>query len=122
MLRLSADGLIDAEFETEFYYHRKLQYWTIVHDHEDFYECFLITEGSVYHLVNGVKQLMTEGMFTFIRPTDTHSYERYGDEEVELLNINFRSSMVEEAFAYLGEGFNQAGGSGNTGARIGNAA
>ncbi|SFT13929.1 AraC family transcriptional regulator [Paenibacillus sp. BC26] len=107
MLRLTAEGLIDAELETEFYYHRKLQYWTIVHDHEDFYECFLITEGSVYHLVNGVKQLMTEGMFTFIRPTDIHSYERYGDEEVELLNINFRSSMVEEAFAYLGEGFHQ---------------
>ncbi|WP_165822667.1 helix-turn-helix transcriptional regulator [Paenibacillus montanisoli] len=108
MLRLTAQELIHPQLETEFYYHRKLQYWTIVHDHEDFYECFLITEGSVYHLVNGVKQLLTEGELVFIRPADVHSYERFGDEEVELLNINFRTSMMEETFAYLGEGFEPA--------------
>ncbi|MBM7568530.1 helix-turn-helix domain-containing protein [Paenibacillus sacheonensis] len=104
MLHLKADELIDPELETMFYYHRKLNYWTIVHDH-DFYECFLITDGRVHHIVNGVRQLLTEGTLLFIRPHDTHSYERVGEEEAELLNINFRSSMMEQALAYLGEGF-----------------
>lgn len=105
MLHLRAEDLMDPELETEFFYHRKLEYWTIVHDHEDFYECFLMTSGRVYHIVNGARQLLTERMLVFIRPQDVHSYERVGEEEAALLNINFRVSLMEHAFAYLGEGF-----------------
>ncbi|UVI29756.1 helix-turn-helix domain-containing protein [Paenibacillus spongiae] len=108
MLNLKVEDLIDPELETAFFYHRKLKYWTITHDH-DFYECFLVTEGTVYHVVNGVRQTLRAGTLVFIRPHDVHSYERYENEEVELLNINFRVSMMHSAFAYLGEGIDSAG-------------
>lgn len=104
MLLLTADSLIDPDLETTFYFHRKLKYWTIVH-HHDFYECFLVKEGSVYHIVNGERQLLREGALVFVRPHDVHSYERYEEEEVELLNINFRSRLIDHALDYLGAGF-----------------
>jgi len=104
MIRLRAKELIAPHLEAHFHYHQKLKYWTTVHDH-DFYECFFIVEGSVIHIVNGARQLLGRGALVFIRPRDVHSYEKYEEHEVELLNINFQAKMVREALAYLGDGF-----------------
>jgi AraC family transcriptional regulator, dual regulator of chb operon len=103
-LKLKADDIIHPEHEAHVCYHRILRYYTIMHDH-DFYEFFLILSGSVIHIVNGIKQVLQPGSLVFIRPTDQHSYERYNNEEVEILNINFRISVIEETLRYLGSGF-----------------
>lgn len=104
MIKLLEETLIDPGLETHFHYHRKLNYWTIAHVH-DFYEIFLITDGTVCHIANGHKQVLREGALVFIRPDDCHSYERHEGREVELLNINFRRSLMDRAFGYLGEEF-----------------
>lgn len=103
-MKLKADDLIRPDHEALVCYHRILRYYTILHDH-DFYEFFLILSGTVTHIVNGVKQVLTPGNLVFIRPADRHSYERHNQEEVELLNINFSQSVIEETLCYLGGGF-----------------
>ncbi len=104
MIKLLEETLIDPDLETHFHYHRKLNYWTIAHDH-DFYEIFLITDGSVCHIANGHRKVLREGALVFVRPEDCHSYERHEGKEVGLLNINFRRSLMDRAFGYLGEEF-----------------
>ncbi|QGQ95119.1 helix-turn-helix domain-containing protein [Paenibacillus psychroresistens] len=104
MIHLKAEDLIASELEANFHFHHKLKYWTIVHNH-DFYEIFMITEGTVTHIVNDIRQTLFKGDLILIRPEDVHSYERYEDQDVALLNINFHSNAISSAFRYLGEDF-----------------
>ncbi|WP_164821615.1 helix-turn-helix domain-containing protein [Paenibacillus koleovorans] len=108
MLRLQANDLIDPRLEANYHYHKKLKYWTIEHTH-DFYELFLIAEGQVLHLVNGTKQLLSAGALVFLRPGDVHSFEKLEGFDVEMLNINYRVSIVDALFGYLGHGAFPAG-------------
>lgn len=104
VIKLKARELIDPEREAHFSYHKKFKYWTIEHSH-DFYEMFLITDGSLYHIVNGQRQTLSVGTLVFIRPHDIHSYEKHQSGDAELLNINFRIGAIHKAFKFLGEGF-----------------
>ncbi len=104
MIRLLEKDLIDPETEAHFAYHNSLKTITGEHNH-DFYELFLITEGNVYHIVNGNKQLITEGSFIFIRPDDIHYYEKHGIKDCKLLNLAFPKVTMEALYVYLGKGF-----------------
>ncbi|WP_162463052.1 helix-turn-helix domain-containing protein [Paenibacillus psychroresistens] len=96
--------LIDPETEAHFFYHKSLKSITGEHDH-DFFELFLITEGNVYHIINGTRELITEGSLVFIRPDDVHYYEKHGIKDCQLLNLAFPKVTLEALYQYLGKGF-----------------
>nr|WP_240546193.1 helix-turn-helix domain-containing protein [Paenibacillus artemisiicola] len=97
------NDLLDKETEIHYAYHKSIKSITAMHDH-DFYEIFLITKGSVLHLINGRKELLEAGTLCFIRPSDAHCYAGDGNRPVELLNLAFSSRMAEAMFAYVGDG------------------
>jgi AraC family transcriptional regulator, dual regulator of chb operon len=104
MIILRGDDILDIDAEVHYAYHRSLQTVTGLHGH-DFFEIFLITKGSVYHLVNGKRLQLVEGSLVLIRPDDIHCYENDGNEECELLNLAFPKTTLEALFIFLGEGF-----------------
>ncbi|HCE44621.1 MAG TPA: hypothetical protein DET40_13835 [Lentisphaeria bacterium] len=65
------------------------------HTH-DFMEVFLISKGSIRHLVNGKEQKLVEGDLVFIRPEDTHYFRQYRDSECELINLAFNIRWFNE--------------------------
>ncbi|MFZ2653428.1 MAG: AraC family transcriptional regulator [Victivallales bacterium] len=65
------------------------------HTH-DFMEVFLISKGSIRHLINGKEQRLIEGDLVFIRAEDTHSFRQYRDSECELINLAFNVSLFKE--------------------------
>jgi AraC family cel operon transcriptional repressor len=104
MIRLLEKELLDYETQAHYAYHKSLRTITGEHNH-DFYEVFLITSGSLFHVINGRRELLREGMFVFIRPEDIHYYENNGNDECELLNLAFSQNTMRDLALYLGEGF-----------------
>ncbi|GAB6930904.1 transcriptional regulator ChbR [Paenibacillus sp. JCM 10914] len=72
------------------------------HTH-DFYEFFILSEGKCQHIVNGTTQHLKPGCLVFVRPHDIHRYEPEGVGDCRFLNSPCRSTVIEEAFAYLNE-------------------
>jgi AraC family transcriptional regulator, dual regulator of chb operon len=104
MIVLHGDEILDSEAEAHYAYHRSLKTVTGLHVH-DFFEIFLITKGSVYHLVNGKRIHLVEGSLVLIRPEDIHCYENDGTIECQLLNLAFPKTTLDALFDYLGAGF-----------------
>ena len=46
-----------------------------VHSHE-FYECFYIKEGSIYHKINGTEDLLETGDAVIVAPFFPHGFKR----------------------------------------------
>jgi|SRR5690554_5523281 len=102
---LRTKDLIDPETGIHYAYHKSLASITFPHNH-DFFEIFLITKGKALHKINDKEEIIDEGTMVFIRPDDTHSYERYNDENCELINIAFPASTLQKLLDYFGEGYN----------------
>jgi len=64
------------------------------HDH-DFAEVFWIERGSVVHLVNGQRQLLTQGDLALVRPEDTHTFRRHREEDFALVNVAFDRETLD---------------------------
>ena len=107
MITLLTNDLIDPETEAHLAYHKSLKSITGIHNH-DFYELFLITEGTVYHIINGKKVLLEEGTLVFIRPADIHYYEKHGSKDCQVLNFAFPKVTMEALYLFLGKGFHSA--------------
>jgi AraC family transcriptional regulator, dual regulator of chb operon len=102
---LKAEEIIDPETEIHYAYHRSLKTITSTHRH-DFYEFFLIVKGKAVHNVNGTTEIIDEGTLVFMRPNDIHSYEKYNNENFELINVAFTSATLNSLLEYYGEGYN----------------
>ncbi|MBO6263977.1 MAG: AraC family transcriptional regulator [Clostridia bacterium] len=59
-----------------------------VHNHE-FYECFYISEGSIYHEINGQTTLLNIGDAVIIAPGITHTFHRIPGK-----NCSHRDNMI----------------------------
>lgn len=103
-VKLRTRDLIDPESEIHYAYHKSLATITTPHNH-DFFEIFLITKGEAVHKINEKEEIIEEGDLVFIRPDDTHHYEKSGDKNCELINLAFPSSTILKLFEYFGEGF-----------------
>ncbi len=103
-VKLKTSVLIDPESEIHYAYHRSLANITTEHFH-DFFEIFLIVKGKAFHRIRKKKDLIEEGDLIFIRPDDTHYYEKFDNENCELINIAFPSKTIIKLFDYFGEGF-----------------
>jgi AraC family transcriptional regulator, dual regulator of chb operon len=102
---LKAADIIDSDTGIHYAYHRSLKTITSTHRH-DFYELFLITKGKAVHNINGISEVVDEGMLVFIRPDDIHSYEKYNNESFELINLAFTAYTLKALLDYYGEGYN----------------
>lgn len=77
---------------------RLVEHW------HDYFEIFLMIEGSTIHLVNGIKQELSEGYLVFIRPGDVHRY--VCNEKCRFLNLTFSKETMNELIHFFGPGFN----------------
>lgn len=107
IFRLYSEGYIDSESEFEYKHitnHREV--FPLLHEH-DYYEFFLIIEGSIEHFVNNKKTVLRKGHLVFIRPHDFHSYKQSGDQDCHFINIAILEKTINELYNYLGKGFNR---------------
>lgn len=103
---LQAEGYIDPVLEFE--YKHIMNYresFPLLHDH-DYYEFFLIVEGSLKHHINGQTVVLEKGHMVFIRPKDVHSF-LWNNEEVHFINLAIVEKTIDELFSYFGQGFDK---------------
>ncbi|MCF8240363.1 MAG: helix-turn-helix domain-containing protein [Melioribacteraceae bacterium] len=105
-LKIYTEDILDSRTEIHYAFHKSLQDITVRHTH-DFYEIFLITKGSVKHIINDVNEVIEEGTLVFIRPHDIHQYTKNESDNCELINLAFTKSTIDQLFDYLGDGFNR---------------
>ena len=71
-----------------------------LHTH-NFFEFFIVVEGTALHMVNGTIVTLEKGDLAFIRPRDTHTYEFYYSEDFRIINVGFSRSLFREIGAFL---------------------
>lgn len=74
------------------------------HWHE-YYEVFLMLDGTAVHKVNGANIPLSKGSLVFIRPSDCHDYAVEAGNTCSFLNLTYSMSTVESVLSFLGEGF-----------------
>jgi AraC family cel operon transcriptional repressor len=73
------------------------------HSH-DYFELFLVSQGSAVHFVNGFSQPLSPATLTFMRPDDTHYYYNFS-KDFKIMNILIPPHIIHELFSYLGKGY-----------------
>lgn len=74
------------------------------HSH-DFYEIFLVTQGSAKHFVNDEYFDLVKGSLVFMRPSDEHCYKEPISQNFEFVNIIITQQVINTLINYLGAGF-----------------
>lgn len=100
---LLADHIINKYVDSNCHIENDIKNASPHHGH-DFYEIFIILNGSCIHKVNDREQALGRGDMVFIRPEDVHSYQYANDDNncpCSFLNINFTEKTAKEAFSYL---------------------
>lgn len=101
---LTADRFVDQNIGIGYrYVYSDTEYFR-PHYH-DYYEIFIMNDGSCIHHINGTKIKLTKGSLVFIRPDDIHDYVGIGGEKFSMMNITFTSETANMIFEFLGEGF-----------------
>ncbi len=77
----------------------------IVHTH-DYYECFWIEGGEGTHWINDRKTGLARGDMVFMRPWDTHGFQRRGRTPFRLVNISFFARTAEHLLERYGDELN----------------
>jgi len=70
--------------------------YTSLHCH-NYCEFFIITSGCTYHILNGVRESLSENSLYLIRPNDVHQFAPIGNEKCIHINI----SAIPGRFAQL---------------------
>jgi len=70
------------------------------HTH-DFYEFFMIREGSILHLLNDEQQTVSKNMICFIKPGDHHGFKKVGSQPARMTNMAFTPELYEEVMQFL---------------------
>lgn len=76
--------------------------WNAPHKHE-FVECVFVMDGACEHLYKGMSQPISRGDFFIIEPNVEHGYRVAGDQPVEIYNILFLPSLLEDELRKLSE-------------------
>lgn len=71
----------------------------------DFFEVMLVVNGQCCHIINGKKQVISDGHLIFIRPDDMHCFEKLDSYQCQFINIPFSISTFDSLCNYLDEGF-----------------
>jgi AraC family transcriptional regulator, dual regulator of chb operon len=103
-IKLKENDVIDPDIGSSYGIINALEDANGMHSH-DFFELFLVTEGNVFHLVNGKIELLMVGSLVFIRPDDIHFYEKCNNDAFQIINIAFPANTIYALFDYLGKEF-----------------
>ena len=75
----------------------------------DYFEMFLVEQGSTTHWVNGRSEVLPRGALAFIRPDDAHVFQAAPEEGCRIINVMFRTDtadhLAERYGAELGQRF-----------------
>lgn len=94
--------IIDPNTEMHYAILSSFQNTQFPHSH-DFFEFFLVIEGTQYLEVNGHALTLKPGSLVLIRPNDVHT-RRYLENGYHI-NIAFSSKIAKAMFEYLGDGY-----------------
>ena len=101
-MELRASNIIDSEIEGHYAFFPFVEgISTRAHQH-NFYEIFLIGEGSIEHHVNGACFLLEKGSLVFIRPLDAHFFRQHDNHNCQLINLAFLTQTFEALSLFLG--------------------
>lgn len=101
-MNLRSSKIIDPDIEGHYAFYPFVDQITTQEHQHDFYEIFLIANGSIYHHINGELVVLTAGHLVFIRPDDAHFYHRHADQNCELINLAFLTPTFGALCDYLG--------------------
>lgn len=101
---LTADRFVDREAGCSCRYVWSTTEYFRPHYH-DYYELFVILDGTATHCINGGHVTLSTGDMAFVRPRDVHDYICENGKKFSMLNMTFTCETAEELFAFLGEGF-----------------
>ncbi|AZQ63868.1 AraC family transcriptional regulator [Flammeovirga pectinis] len=66
----------------------------LLHKH-NYAEFFVVSEGTGVHLINGEKQQIQKGSFSFIRPDDVHTFIRTSKEGLVITNLAIKTAYLK---------------------------
>ena len=75
--------------------------YTSLHCH-NYCEFFIITSGRTYHILNGVRESLSENTLCLIRPHDVHQFAPIGNEKCIHINISATPSRFSQLCSVLG--------------------
>lgn len=100
--RQSETDIIDPETEMHYAILSSFQNTKFPHSH-DFFEFFLLVEGTQLLHINNYSLTLTPGSLVLIRPNDVH--ERKYLSSGYHINIAFSAKIANAMFEYLGNGY-----------------
>ncbi len=68
--------------------------------YHNYYEFFLVKKGSIIHLINNQIQNLTENSLTFIRPNDTHYFQKAENQKGTIINIAFSRKIFQKVINF----------------------
>ncbi len=71
-----------------------------LHTH-NFYEFFIVTDGTALHMVNNAIQTLNKGDLVFIRPQDTHCYDFFYSDNFRIINVGFSNLIFHSIKSFL---------------------
>lgn len=101
---LTATRFVDMRTEINYRYVVSDTEYFRPHYH-DYFEVFLLLEGTAMHCINGTVCKLLPGTIVFIRPADIHDYYCDKGTSFSMLNITFTEKTFREMITFLGEGF-----------------
>ena len=101
---LTANRFVDTKIGISYRYVYSDTEFFRPHYH-DYYEIFLMLDGSCIHYINGSQMLLQKGSLVFIRPQDIHDYVSINKEKFSMFNITFDSNTASSIFEFLSDGF-----------------
>lgn len=96
---------LDTE-EKHYAYSINKKAYSTLHNHDDFYEITIVTDGSVGHHINDIDQILTFGTVIYLRPQDIHYLYDLNSTEFEYINLAFTSKTLTDLLLYVGSDFN----------------
>lgn len=75
----------------------------VFHCH-DYYEIFVVSQGTATHRINGVSQSLEPGMLYFVRPDDVHAYLN-PSSKFQIINIMVPSPVFRQFLDYVGDDY-----------------
>lgn len=75
----------------------------VLHCH-DYYEIFIVSQGTATHTVNGIRQRLEPGMLYLVRPDDIHAYVD-PSSQFQVVNIIVPSGVFRLFLDFVGDGY-----------------
>ncbi len=98
---LKAANTIDTDIEGHYAFFPIVEQLSTRKHRHDFYEIFIVVNGSILHHVNETTVDLSSGTLVLIRPNDAHYFSKHADHNCELINLAFLAATFDALAAYL---------------------